>query len=239
MGVSLSPCFPVSTSPSRGAATRTLNLRFWRPLLYQLSYTPSWSVVLCPSSIAASTGRRLPVLSPGFHESTDKAQRTTYYFLEVAGSSRILVTTPEPTVRPPSRMAKRRPSSMAIGDFGQQLDGHLDVVAGHAHFDALAAARRCRSRRWCGSRTAAVAGEERRVPAAFFLRQHVDVGLELGVRRDASRAWRAPGRAPVRSASMPRSSTPTLSPAMPYSSVFWNISTPVMTVLRGVFHAGR
>src|SRR5207344_3305560 len=26
-----------------------------------------------------------------------------------------LMTTPEPTVRPPSRMAKRRPSSMAIG----------------------------------------------------------------------------------------------------------------------------
>ena len=32
-----------------------------------------------------------------------------------AGHSRILVTTPEPTVRPPSRMAKRRPSSHAIG----------------------------------------------------------------------------------------------------------------------------
>jgi len=27
----------------------------------------------------------------------------------------ILATTPEPTVLPPSRMAKRRPSSMAIG----------------------------------------------------------------------------------------------------------------------------
>ena len=31
------------------------------------------------------------------------------------GHSRIFVTTPEPTVRPPSRMAKRRPSSHAIG----------------------------------------------------------------------------------------------------------------------------
>jgi len=29
--------------------------------------------------------------------------------------STILVTTPEPTVRPPSRIAKRTPSSMAIG----------------------------------------------------------------------------------------------------------------------------
>ena len=32
-----------------------------------------------------------------------------------ADYSRIFVTTPEPTVRPPSRMAKRRPSSHAIG----------------------------------------------------------------------------------------------------------------------------
>ena len=31
------------------------------------------------------------------------------------GHSRIFVTTPEPTVRPPSRIAKRRPSSHAIG----------------------------------------------------------------------------------------------------------------------------
>jgi hypothetical protein len=30
---------------SRGGATRTLNLRFWRPLLYQLSYTPSSLVI--------------------------------------------------------------------------------------------------------------------------------------------------------------------------------------------------
>ena len=34
----------------------------------------------------------------------------------------ISVTTPAPTVRPPSRMAKRRPSSMAIGL--DQLDRH-------------------------------------------------------------------------------------------------------------------
>src|SRR6187399_902443 len=34
--------------------------------------------------------------------------RRLYYFV-------ILLTTPEPTVRPPSRIAKRRPSSIAIG----------------------------------------------------------------------------------------------------------------------------
>ncbi|MDT7788352.1 MAG: hypothetical protein QOF58_6771 [Pseudonocardiales bacterium] len=39
---------------------------------------------------------------------------TTYYWLQL-GHLRILVTEPAPTVRPPSRIAKRRPSSMAIG----------------------------------------------------------------------------------------------------------------------------
>src|SRR5450830_831166 len=36
-------------------------------------------------------------------------------FVRSTQMSRILATTPEPTVRPPSRMAKRRPSSIAIG----------------------------------------------------------------------------------------------------------------------------
>ena len=31
---------PVLPSESRGGATRTLNRWFWRPVLYQLSYTP-------------------------------------------------------------------------------------------------------------------------------------------------------------------------------------------------------
>jgi hypothetical protein len=45
--------------------------------------------------------------------------------------STMLTMAPAPTVRPPSRMAKRWPISMAIG--GDQLDAHLDVVAGHDH----------------------------------------------------------------------------------------------------------
>src|SRR5207237_9999396 len=56
----------------RPRGNRTPNLRFWRPTLCQLSYTP-------------------------------------------VDHSMILATTPEPTVLPPSRMAKRRPSSMAMG----------------------------------------------------------------------------------------------------------------------------
>src|SRR5262249_52734986 len=49
------PAWPILKSktenPNRGGATRTLNLRFWRPLLCQLSYTPS-TLVLCPWSFA-------------------------------------------------------------------------------------------------------------------------------------------------------------------------------------------
>ncbi len=57
----------------RPGGNRTPNLRFWRPLLCQLSYWP------------------------------------------INNYSIIFATTPAPTVRPPSRIAKRRPSSMAIG----------------------------------------------------------------------------------------------------------------------------
>ena len=42
-----------------------------------------------------------------------KLQRAV--FMAINQSSMILVTTPEPTVRPPSRIAKRRPSSQAMG----------------------------------------------------------------------------------------------------------------------------
>jgi len=49
--------------------------------------------------------------------------------------STILATTPAPTVRPPSRMAKRNPSSIAIGEI--RLNPHPDVVARHHHLDAL------------------------------------------------------------------------------------------------------
>ena len=47
---------------------------------------------------------------------TETTQRTYFKFLlKKSNYSMIFVTTPAPTVRPPSRIAKRRPSSMAIG----------------------------------------------------------------------------------------------------------------------------
>ena len=97
----------------------------------------------------------------------------------------ILATTPAPTVRPPSRIAKRRPSSIAIGSIRRHH--HLHVVARHHHLHAfrqLAGAGHV-GRAEVELRTVAL--EERRVTATLVLRQHVHLGLELGVRRDRAR----------------------------------------------------
>ena len=74
----------------RPGGNRTPNLRFWRPSLCQLSYWPN---------IYAEKIAGLP-----------KCPAKAFFFYSV-----ILLTTPAPTVRPPSRIAKRNPSSIAIG----------------------------------------------------------------------------------------------------------------------------
>jgi len=54
-----------------------------------------------------------------FLTGTKKAARGQPFFLVLGKAidySMILPTTPAPTVRPPSRIAKRRPSSIAIGE---------------------------------------------------------------------------------------------------------------------------
>src|SRR5215208_2304339 len=132
-------------SRSRAGGTRTHDLRFWRPLLYQLSYCPlstdstgspgapydggttgNTSVAGCdPGCSAGSSGcgssgactRRkpaLPIVAQLTSESQGRRRRrprapTVCY-------STISVTTPAPTVLPPSLMAKFNPSSMAIGE---------------------------------------------------------------------------------------------------------------------------
>src|SRR6478735_11127787 len=59
----------------------------------------------CPPVFPA-VGRPLDKSRPA---ETNPRRRAGLYYLV------ILLTTPEPTVRPPSRIAKRRPSSIAIG----------------------------------------------------------------------------------------------------------------------------
>ena len=97
----------------------------------------------------------------------------------------ILATTPAPTVRPPSRMAKRRPSSIAIGAISSTSIATLSpgitisVPSGSVTDAGHVGGAEVELR--------PVVGEERRVPAALFLGQDVDLGLELGVRRDRAR----------------------------------------------------
>jgi hypothetical protein len=132
-------------SRSRAGGTRTPDLRFWRPLLYQLSYCPlsddptgspgapydggttgNTSVAGCDpgcfagSSCCGSSGActpRKPAL-PIVAQLTSKSQgrRPRRPCAPTALYSTISVTTPAPTVLPPSRMAKFNPSSIAIGE---------------------------------------------------------------------------------------------------------------------------
>ena len=55
--------------------------------------------------------------TPHTQKSPRVVSEASYIFFESVSSGyfRILLTTPAPTVRPPSRIAKRKPSSIAIG----------------------------------------------------------------------------------------------------------------------------
>src|ERR1700723_2078124 len=86
-----------------------------------------------------------------------------------------------------SAFADGEAQTLLHGDGGVQRDLKRDIVAGHAH---LGACRKLRRSGYVGRaevelRTVAV--EERSVTAAFFLREHVHLALEVGVRLD--RAW--------------------------------------------------
>ncbi len=99
--------------------------------------------------------------------------------------ARIFVTTPEPTVLPPSRTAKRSFSSIAIGAINSTsivtLSPGITISAPPFNFARPGHVRRPEIK----LRTISV--EERRMPTSLFLRQHVNFRLELRVRRDALR----------------------------------------------------
>jgi hypothetical protein len=77
-----------------------------QPLVLETSALP---IELHPCNTVRAGACRLQ--APG-----DEPTLATYAY------SKILVTTPEPTVRPPSRIAKRTPSSMAIGVISSTLN---------------------------------------------------------------------------------------------------------------------
>src|ERR1700752_1119418 len=83
--------------------------------------------------------------------------------------------------------ADREPKSLFHRDRCDQAHHHFDVVARHHHLDALGQLARARHVRRAEVELRAVALEERRMTAAFFLAQHVHLGLELRVRGDRAR----------------------------------------------------
>src|SRR5262249_5688772 len=70
------------------------------------------------------------------------------------------------------------------GDGLDQVHRHLRVVAGHDHLDALLQLDVAGHVRGADVELRTVAAEERRVTAALVLREDVDLGLEVSVRRD-------------------------------------------------------
>ena len=141
--LNLLEAFKSSSEPAskngRPGGTRTPNRRIWNPLLYQLRYWPNLEDCLLPlfhmGGVFAANGAKLAQLKLGstslcFLRSSvvpGPAVRTLernilsgsglfghdLTFLNLQAT--MLVTTPAPTVRPPSRMAKLTPSSMATG----------------------------------------------------------------------------------------------------------------------------
>jgi hypothetical protein len=109
----LSPQEPMNQEQNgRGGGSRTPDLRFWRPSLYQLSYTPSRDRPAVPTGPAPDSP------STPLMQGVRTNRLPGRFLCPASGNpsySMMEATTPAPTVRPPSRMAKRRPSSMAIG----------------------------------------------------------------------------------------------------------------------------
>src|SRR6185437_2387292 len=87
----------------------------------------------------------------------------------------------------PSAFADGEPQSLLHGYRRDQLDGQGHVVARHHHLRPARQLRHSRHVRGAEVELRTITLEERRMPPAFFLRQHVNFGLELGVRRNRSR----------------------------------------------------
>ena len=134
-------------------------------------------------------------------------------------------------------LADREAHLLLETDRRDELDRHRDVVARHDHLGAFRQLARAGHVRRAHVELRAVVGEERRVTAALFLLQDVDLALELLVRRDRARLAPGSARARRRPSRCRAADTPTLSPAWPSSSSLRNISTPVTDRLARVAEA--
>ena len=84
-------------------------------------------------------------------------------------------------------LADGEAQALLHGDRADQLHGHRDVVTRHDHLNALRQLDRARHVRRAEVELRTIALEERGVAAALFLREDVDLALEVGVRGDRAR----------------------------------------------------
>src|SRR5580698_841297 len=84
-------------------------------------------------------------------------------------------------------LANREAKTLFACDWRDQLDVHLHVIARHDHLDALREFDRARDVGRAEVKLRPVVAEDRRMPPAFFLRQHVDFGFEFFMR--LHRTW--------------------------------------------------
>ena len=92
---------PPLITVGRAGGTRTPNRRFWRPLLYQLSYRPIAPPHVYPDRAKTKTGGGVRPPRSSLPRRPTQAMTS--------------LTRPAPIVRPPSRIAKRCPFSIATG----------------------------------------------------------------------------------------------------------------------------
>src|SRR6266567_154184 len=162
--------FSVCKSSSTPGGTRTPNRRFWRPLLYQLSY---WRKVYSLPFLLIFSSCPLPQLS--------RVRRR--------GEGRILVQNLAHATRTYgfSPFTNGEANRLLHSDRRNQLDFNGDVVAGHDHFHAFGQFDRASHVRGAEVKLRPVIAEERSVTSAFLLAQHIDFRLELLMRRNRAR----------------------------------------------------
>src|SRR5690606_2439101 len=171
----LSPCRPTGlrapwhSAPDkdgRPGGTRTPNLRFWRPLLCQLSYWPKRLPPQAAHTIPdAGTTRVAP------------ASRCTLLddLRHHAGADRA------------AALADCKAQTLFHGNRRNQRHRQLHVVARHHHLHTLRQLARAGHVRGPEVKLRPVTLEERRVSTALLLGEHVHLSLKLGVRLDRAR----------------------------------------------------
>src|SRR5687767_3626715 len=82
-------------------------------------------------------------------------------------------------------LSDREPETLVHRDRRDQLDRHLHVVPRHHHLHPFRQLHTARHVRRPEIELRTITLEERRVPTALLLRQHVHLGQEVRVRRDA------------------------------------------------------